>query len=200
MSRHPAGPKIKHLGTAVPNVPLPLLLTLVFAVNALTLLFSIIFFMATHPMNLFKEFSQIEENLLTIFGVVLSMGVVWSLATNRAISRYLILANTLGVSLLWATLYFGEERAHYPSIAAVVCVLFLPTIYVLFFSDHVTKYYSVLRGETDPGDYSPYSVKASLRLLSLGEAISVFAEIVIVIIAFLVIAVIGVSDRSSLFP
>lgn len=182
MAWYPIGARTKKdIGTIPKRLSLPPLLILAFVVNALILFICTVLLVFTMPGD--TTFTPIQQAMIALFGVVTSGAVVWALATNRAISRFLIALNTLGVSSLFVLLFRSDEALGQPmslSVAAISCAC---ASYILGI-DKITKaYYAVLDGELSVEEYHPFSEGYVSLFSSVGDWITLICEVALATLA-----------------
>ena len=182
MAWYPIGARTrKDIGTIPKRLSLPPLLILASVVNTIVLFVCTVLLVFTMPGD--TTFTPVEQAMIALFGVIISGAVVWALATNRAISRFLIALNTLGVSILFVLL-FGSDEALGLSMSLVVAAICCACGFYILKLDKITRnYYAVLSGDLPAEEYHPYSEGFVSLFSSFGDWVTLICEIAIATLA-----------------
>lgn len=108
MTRYPVGPKQKSMGETSHDVPPPMVLNLALAINCLVLLAACFLMLFLHSQNLIIPFSAAQSAGIAMFGLIGSAATIWAISASRHYSRLLVSINTLGISGLCLSFYFGD--------------------------------------------------------------------------------------------
>ena len=181
MAWYPIGARTKKDARTVSSfVPLPPLLILSFVVNALILFVCCILVVFMAPGD--STFTAVEQALVVVFGVLLSASVLWALATNRPISRYLIGINAIGIASL-VVVVFGSRVVGFTAATFFSVVSCLAVLYILVGDVQTSRYYSVLSGALDVSDYQPYESGFTTKVSSFGDWVTLIAELALAVLA-----------------
>ena len=187
MSNFPVGRKLRFIGETNRSVPTPVMLSLAMAINSFVLLLACFLLLFLHPQNLTTPFTGLQEAGIALFGVLGSGAVIWSLSTGRRVSRMLILLNTVGVSALCLSFYFGVKlRDHSTEFLLGLALVSIPTSAALFLNRTVRLYYQVLAGKADASDLDGVIGRQADRINTASQYAMQAGELFVVILALLV--------------
>ncbi len=186
MSKYPVGPKLKSLGTFVKNVPTPPPLWLFYLLNGAALLVFCVLLIGLQFDNTTIIAQQtVEQALFVLHFFFLAIAVIWSIATNRRISRYLCIVNSGGITLVSIMLTF-EDPGLYVLVPAVLASL-AGSWLVLYLPQSSTEYYAVLSGDLDVSQYQPYSLKTWKAADLFGTIMGYVGELFILFLAIFMV-------------
>lgn len=199
MSRFPAGPKFRRIGTVTSTVPVPPALFLVIGMNLIVIFASMLALFGLSPQNFGSTLGPVEQALLVLFGLIGSTAVLWSINVNSRLSRPLIPLQTAGVCALLASLAASHESGLTSESSLLLIFAFLAAFYIAYGNIPVRRYYDVLAGRLGASEYQPYSRRFVRTAEAFSSAVTVIAEVLIVLLAVFVVLLFFVPSADWLY-